>query len=108
MMRLPPATITAASGTSQVPCFAHPGLEDEIGGLAVDGAVAVIAAVAQFPGGLFDFEARQPLIGPFYRQAESAVQAPTEFVGPGADRARRAVHIQRVTDDQKIGLPLLQ
>lgn len=51
-------------------------------------------------------DSRETFIGAQHRQAVTPVQFSDERVNDSADRMPAAVHIQRITDDERLGLPL--
>lgn len=52
-------------------------------------------------------DSRETFIGAQHRQAVASLQFSGERVNGGADRMAAAVHIQRITDDESLGLPLV-
>ena len=51
-------------------------------------------------------DSRKTFIGAQHRQAVTPLQFSGERVNDSADRMPAAVHIQRITDDERLGLPL--
>lgn len=82
---------------SYLTAILQPALQDYLGSHMIYGITGALPG----PG----LDSRQTFIGAPHRQVVASVKFPGKRVGAGADRVPAAVNVQRVPDNQRLGLP---